>query len=204
MMLKRKVPIVLMTAAALTLTACAQSDRDSGNTGIQRQRPASRTRSRSARPAPPSCSTPSTPPTARPSGSPARSTRACSASRRAARTSQPELAESWTPSADGLSLDVQAQAGREVLRRRAVQRRGRLRQLRPDVQPEGRGPDRGRVLGLLLRLVQRQARGLAVQVVQGPGRGDRGHQHHPVDLELPDDPVARLLLDAVAQGDDGR
>ncbi len=28
----RKVPIVVMTAAALTLTACAQSDRDSGNT----------------------------------------------------------------------------------------------------------------------------------------------------------------------------
>ena len=55
-------------------------------------------------------------------------------------------------------LDVQAQAGREVLRRRAVQRRGRLRQLRPDVQPEGCGPDRGRVLGLLLRRVQRQAR----------------------------------------------
>ena len=28
----RKVPIVVLTAAALSLTACAQSDRDSGNT----------------------------------------------------------------------------------------------------------------------------------------------------------------------------
>jgi peptide/nickel transport system substrate-binding protein len=28
----RKVPIVVLSAAALTLTACAQSDRDSGNT----------------------------------------------------------------------------------------------------------------------------------------------------------------------------
>jgi peptide/nickel transport system substrate-binding protein len=32
MMLKRKVPIVALTAAALTLTACAQSERDSGDT----------------------------------------------------------------------------------------------------------------------------------------------------------------------------
>jgi peptide/nickel transport system substrate-binding protein len=32
MKLTRKVPIVVLTAAALTLTACAQSDRDSGNT----------------------------------------------------------------------------------------------------------------------------------------------------------------------------
>jgi peptide/nickel transport system substrate-binding protein len=31
MMLKRKVPIVLVTAAALTVTACAQSERDSGD-----------------------------------------------------------------------------------------------------------------------------------------------------------------------------
>ena len=30
MMLKRKVPVVLMTAAALTVTACAQSERESG------------------------------------------------------------------------------------------------------------------------------------------------------------------------------
>ena len=33
---------------------------------------------------------------------------------------------------------------------------------------------------------------------------DRGHQHHPVDLELPDDPVARLVLDAVAHRAQGR
>ena len=33
MKLKRKVPIVLLTAAALTVTACAQSDRDSGEHG---------------------------------------------------------------------------------------------------------------------------------------------------------------------------
>jgi len=32
MKVTRKVPIVVMTAAALTLTACAESDRDSGNT----------------------------------------------------------------------------------------------------------------------------------------------------------------------------
>ena len=39
MMLKRKVPIVLVTAAALTLTACAQSDRDSGNTASSGAQP---------------------------------------------------------------------------------------------------------------------------------------------------------------------
>ena len=33
MKLKRKVPVVLVAAAALTVTGCAQSERDSGTTG---------------------------------------------------------------------------------------------------------------------------------------------------------------------------
>src|SRR5215211_618990 len=82
-------------------------------------------------------------------------------------------------------LDVPPPRGREVPRRRAVQRRGGLLQLRPLVQLPGRIPERQRLLLLAIRLRRRllQARrGLArsvrqpVQELRGSRREDGSAQ----------------------------
>ena len=46
----------------------------------------------------------------------------------------PLLAKEWTVSEDGLSRPVHPRGGRDVPRRHRLQRRGRLRELRPLVQ----------------------------------------------------------------------
>ena len=111
MMLKRKVPIVLVTAAALTVTACAQSDRDSGNsessTGSSTMKD---TFTFGAAGAPdvfdPFFAT---------DGETFRVTRQMHQGllgvKEGSADVQPELAESWTPSADGLSWTFKLKQG---------------------------------------------------------------------------------------------
>ena len=84
-----------VAALALSLAACAESGRDEGDTAAAtRRRPAAAPSSSVRRPTP-SCSTRPSPATARPSASPGRSSRACSAPSPAAPTRRPLLAESW-------------------------------------------------------------------------------------------------------------
>ena len=54
----------------------------------------------------------------------------------------PELATEWTPNEDGTEWTFTLPRRRDLPRRRGVQRRGRLLQLRPDVRPERGRPDR--------------------------------------------------------------
>ena len=66
----------------------------------------------------------------------------------------PLLAKEWTVSEDGLSLRVHPRGGRHLPRRHRLQRRGRLRELRPVVQrPRSRRsrPDLTYYYGALMR-----------------------------------------------------
>ena len=112
MMLKRKVPIVLMAAAALTVTACAESDRDSGNTdtGTAAASDLKDTFTFGAAGAPelfdPFYAT---------DGETFRVTRQIHQGLLGVKPGsadvQPELAESWEPSADGLSWTFKLKQG---------------------------------------------------------------------------------------------
>ena len=112
MMLKRKVPIVLMAAAALTVTACAESDRDSGNTdtGTAAAGDLKDTFTFGAAGAPelfdPFYAT---------DGETFRVTRQIHQGLLGVKPGsadvQPELAESWEPSADGLSWTFKLKQG---------------------------------------------------------------------------------------------
>ena len=111
MMLKRKVPIVLATAAALTVTACAQSDRDSesseSSTGSSTMKD---TFTFGAAGAPkvfdPFYAT---------DGETFRVTRQMHQGllgvKEGSADVQPELAESWTPSEDGLTWTFKLKQG---------------------------------------------------------------------------------------------
>ena len=110
MKLTRKVPIVVMTAAALTLTACAESDRDSGNTASSGTSDVKDTFTFGAAGAPklfdPFYAT---------DGETFRVTRQIHSGllgvKEGTAEIQPELAESWEPSADGLSWTFKLKQG---------------------------------------------------------------------------------------------
>ncbi|MDF3044102.1 MAG: transporter substrate-binding protein [Ornithinibacter sp.] len=112
MMLKRKVPIALMAAAALTVTACAESDRDSGDTdtGTAAASDLKDTFTFGAAGAPelfdPFYAT---------DGETFRVTRQIHQGLLGVKPGsadvQPELAESWEPSADGLSWTFKLKQG---------------------------------------------------------------------------------------------
>ena len=111
MKLKRKVPLVLVTAAALTVTACAQSERDSGSTESSTGSSTMKdTFTFGAAGAPklfdPFYAT---------DGETFRVTRQMHQGllgvKEGSADVQPELAESWTPSADGLSWTFKLKQG---------------------------------------------------------------------------------------------
>ena len=110
MKVTRKVPIVVMTAAALTLTACAESDRDSGNTASSGTSDVKDTFTFGAAGAPklfdPFYAT---------DGETFRVTRQIHSGllgvKEGTAEIQPELAESWEPSADGLSWTFKLKQG---------------------------------------------------------------------------------------------
>ena len=100
-------------------------------------------------------------------------------------------------------VDVHAARRRDLPRRRALQRRGGLRQLRADVRPEQGRPGRRRVLGLRHgRLLQRPEE-LALPGLRGHRRVRGGRHHQPLHVGLPDDADPVLAGDAVADGDGG-
>ena len=150
MMLKRKVPVVVLTAAALTLTACAQSERESGNTGSgAASGDLKDTFTFGAAGAPELFD-----PLYATDGETFRVTRQIHSGLLGVKPGtaevQPDLAESWEPSADGLTWTFKLKQGVKFSDGEAVQRRGRLLQPQADVRAEGRRADRGRVLGVLL------------------------------------------------------
>ena len=110
MMLKRKVPIVLVTAAALTVTACAQSERESGTDSTTGSSTAKDTFTFGAAGAPkvfdPFFAT---------DGETFRVTRQMHQGllgvKEGSADVQPELAESWTPSEDGLTWTFKLKQG---------------------------------------------------------------------------------------------
>ena len=110
MMLKRKVPIVLVTAAALTVTACAQSERESGTDTTTGSSTMKDTFTFGAAGAPdvfdPFFAT---------DGETFRVTRQMHQGllgvKEGSADVQPELAESWTPSADGLTWTFKLKQG---------------------------------------------------------------------------------------------
>ncbi|WP_392542955.1 ABC transporter substrate-binding protein [Oryzobacter telluris] len=111
MKLKRKVPVVLMAAAALTVTACAQSDRDSGSGASGSTGGTTKdTFTFGAAGAPkvfdPFYAT---------DGETFRVTRQIHSGLLGVKPGtadiQPELAESWTPSEDGLTWDFKLRTG---------------------------------------------------------------------------------------------
>lgn len=110
MKLTRKVPIVVLTAAALTLTACAQSDRDSGNTASSGASGVKDTFTFGAAGAPklfdPFYAT---------DGETFRVTRQMHSGllgvKEGTADVEPDLAESWEPSADGLSWTFKLKQG---------------------------------------------------------------------------------------------
>ena len=110
MMLKRKVPIVLMTAAALTVTACAQSERESGTDSTTGSSTLKDTFTFGAAGAPklfdPFYAT---------DGETFRVTRQIHQGllgvKEGSADVQPELAESWTPSEDGLTWTFKLKQG---------------------------------------------------------------------------------------------
>ena len=203
----RKVPIVVLTAAALTLTACAQSDRDSGNTASSGASGASDTKDTftfGAAGAPevfdPFYAT---------DGETFRVTRQMIEGLLGIKPGtadvEPELRRELGALGRRPVLDLQAQQGVKFSDGTDVQRRGGLLQLRPDVRPErARARPRPSTGATSWARFSDKRRELALQVLRGQGRLDRRHQHHPVDLEVPDHPVARLLLDAVAHRAEGR
>ncbi len=110
MKLQRKVPVVLMAAAALTVTACAQSDRDSGSDPSGSSATTKDTFTFGAAGAPkvfdPFYAT---------DGETFRVTRQIHQGLLGVKPGtadiQPELAESWTPSEDGLTWDFKLRSG---------------------------------------------------------------------------------------------
>ena len=110
MKVTRKVPIVVMTAAALTLTACAESDRDSGNTASSGTSGVKDTFTFGAAGAPKLFD-----PLYATDGETFRVTRQIHSGllgvKEGTAEIQPELAESWEPSADGLSWTFKLKQG---------------------------------------------------------------------------------------------
>ena len=142
-MQRRHTRALAASAAALTavtLSACASSDRDSGGDGgAERARPAAR--SSSARPATRPCSTPRSPATAS-RFRVARQIFEGLLDQRAGGTElEPALAENWEVSDGRPRVHLQPARGREVPRRHRLQRRRGLLQLRPLVQLQGPRPE---------------------------------------------------------------
>ena len=200
----RKVPIVVMTAVALTMTACAQSDRDSGNTASSGGASGTKdTFTFGAAGAPKLFD-----PLYATDGETFRVTRQIHSGLLGVKDGtadvEPDLAESFEPSADGLSWTFKLRQGVKFSDGTPFDAEAVCYNMDRMFNQKGAGQTAAEYWGYFFGTLQRQARGLAVQVVRGQGPRDRRHQHHPVHLELPDDPVARLLLDAVADRAQGR
>ena len=184
---RKATPVVLATTLALTLAACAQSERDSGNTDQRRGGDTKDTFTFGAAGAPevfdPFYAT---------DGETFRVTRQMFEGlvgiKAGTADIEPELAEKWEPSAGRQVLDLHPAQGREVHRRRArsTPRPSATTSTACSTRTRRRGRP-GRVLvGLLMGGFKRRCRELALQELRGQGRLDRGHQHHAPDLEVPD------------------
>ena len=150
MTLKRKAPVVLATIAALGLTACAQSERDDNGSGDAGSSEFEDTFTFGAAGAPdvfdPFYAT---------DGETFRITRQIHQGLLGVKPGtadmQPELAGELGALGRRAVLDLQAPRGGDLLRRRAVQRRGRLLQHAAHVRAGGRRSAGRRVLDVLLR-----------------------------------------------------
>ena len=161
----RKVPIVVLAAAALTLTACAQSDRDSGNTassGTAREREG-HVHLRCCR----------RPQAVRPllrhrrrdlPGHPPDALAASSGSRRAPPTSSPTWPTSWEPSADGLSWTFKLTQGVKFSDGTEFNAEAVCYNMDRMFNQKGAGQTAAEYWGYFFGALQRQAGDLAVQV----------------------------------------
>ena len=205
MKLTRKVPIVVMTAAALTLTACAQSDRDSGNTASSggAASDVKDTFTFGAAGAPsvfdPFYAT---------DGETFRVTRQINSGLLGIKPGTadvaPDLAESWEPSADGLSWTFKLKQGVKFSDGTEFNAEAVCYNMDRMFNQKGAGQTAAEYWGYFFGGFSDKPETSLYKSCEAKDAVDRRHQHHPVDLELPDDPVARLLLDAVAHRAQGR
>ena len=117
---------------------------------------------------------------------------------------EPELATSWEASADGKEWTFTLREGvkfwdGEAFNAAAVCYNFERMFDQNEVAAGGPAGYWADVMGV----VQVRRRQRALPGLLGQGRHDRGHQDQPRDVEVPDGPVAGLVLHAVAQGAQG-